>query len=105
MQVHPNCMTFGVFRAVSSKEGLRLAPFFVVSKLQNRPTRRLDPRTSGHLVQPEGSTARTARANGGSTRVPRAKKIIFFKVVPRPLGMLKQVFLRRFEPLVARYGP
>ena len=48
---------------------------------------------------------RTAGANGGSTRVPGAKKIIFSKVVPRPLGMLKQVFLGRFEPVVTRYGP
>ena len=47
----------------------------------------------------------TVGANGGSTAVPRAKKINFFKVVPRPLGMLKQVFLARFEPVVARYGP
>ena len=37
------------------------------------------------------------RANGGSTKVPGAKKIIFSTVVPRPLGMLKQVFLARFE--------
>ena len=44
-------------------------------------------------------------ANGGSTRVPGAKKLIFSKVVPRPLGMLKQVFLGRFEPVVARFGP
>ena len=44
-------------------------------------------------------------ANGGSTVVPGAKKMIFFKVVPRPLGMLKQVFLGRFEPVVARNGP
>ena len=44
-------------------------------------------------------------ASGGSTRVPRAKKIIFSKVVPRPLGMLKQVFFGRFEPVVARFGP
>ena len=51
------------------------------------------------------STARTAGANGGSTRVPGAKKMTFFKVVPRPLGMLKQVFLARFEPVVARFGP
>ena len=29
-------------------------PLFVVSKPRNRPTRRLDPRTSGHLVEPEG---------------------------------------------------
>ena len=48
---------------------------------------------------------RTARANSGSTRVPGAKKIIFSKVVPRPSGMLKQVFLARFEPVVARFGP
>ena len=38
-------------------------------------------------------------------RVPGAKKMIFFKVVPRPLAKLKQVFLGRFEPMVARYGP
>ena len=48
---------------------------------------------------------RTLGANGGSTRVPRAKKMIFSKVVPRRLGMLKQVFLGRFEPVVARFGP
>ena len=82
-------------------------PLFVVSTPQTRPTSHLDPRTSGHLVEPEGSIAHAhaVGANGGSTRVPGAKKIIFFKVVPRPLGMLKQVFLARFEPVVARYGP
>ena len=48
---------------------------------------------------------RTAEANGGSTRVPGAKKMIFFKVVPRPLGMLKQVFFGRFEPVGPRFGP
>ena len=48
---------------------------------------------------------RTVGANGGSTRVPGAKKIIFSKVVPRPLGMLKHVILARFEPVVARFGP
>ena len=48
---------------------------------------------------------RPARANGRSTRVPGVKKIIFSKVVPRPLGMLKQVFLGRFEPVVACFGP
>ena len=37
--------------------------------------------------------------------VPGAKKMIFFKVVPRPVGMLKQVFLGRLEPVVAHYGP
>ena len=48
---------------------------------------------------------RTVGANSGSTGVPGAKKMIFFKVVPRPLGMLKQVLLGRFELVVARYGP
>ena len=47
---------------------------------------------------------RSVGANGGSTGVPRAKKIIFFKVVSRPLGMLKQVLLGRFEQVVARFG-
>ena len=47
----------------------------------------------------------TVGANGGSTGVPGAKKITFSKVVPRPLGMLKQVFSGRFEPVVARFGP
>ena len=51
------------------------------------------------------ASPRTVGAKGGSTRVPRAKKMIFSKVVPRPLGMLKQVFLGRFEPVVARFGP
>ena len=31
--------------------------------------------------------------------------MIFFKVVPRPLGMLKQSFLGRFQPVVARFRP
>ena len=51
------------------------------------------------------ASPRIMGANGGSTRVAGAKKLIFFKVVPRPLGMLKQVFLARFEPVVARFGP
>ena len=85
----------------------RNPPPFVVSKHRNRSTRRLDPRTSGHLVEPEGSPARAQMGPtvGGSTRVPGAKKKIFSKVVPRPLGMLKQVFLAHFEPVVARFGP
>ena len=79
----------------------------MVSKPQKRPTRHVDPRTSGQLVQPEG---RPAHAQWGPTvgppRVPGAKKMILSKVVPRPLGMLgKQVVLGRFEPVVARFGP
>ena len=48
---------------------------------------------------------RTVGANGGSTRVPGAKKIIFSKVVRKPPGMLKQVFLAHFEPVVTCFGP
>ena len=44
-------------------------------------------------------------SNGGSTGVPGAKKIIVSKIVPKPFGMLKQVFLARFEPVVTRFGP
>ena len=51
------------------------------------------------------ASPRTVGANGGSTRVPGAKKMIFSKLVPRPLGMIKQVFSGRFEPMVARFGP
>ena len=61
---------------------------------------------AGDLVEPNDSAA---RAQGGPTvgppGAPRAKKMIFFKVVPGPLGMLNQVFLGRLEPVVARYGP
>ena len=51
------------------------------------------------------ASPRIVGANGGSTRVPGAKKLIFSKVVPRALRMLKQVFLGLFEPVVARFGP
>ena len=48
---------------------------------------------------------RTAGTNGGSTRAPGAKKMIFSKVVPGPLGMLKQVFFGCFKLLGPRFGP
>ena len=35
----------------------------------------------------------------------RGKKIIVFKIVPRPLGMLKRVLLGRSEPVVRHCGP
>ena len=46
----------------------RKHPLFVVSTLPNRPNGCLDPRTSGHLVQPEGTPARARR---GPTVGPR----------------------------------
>ena len=83
----------------------RNPPLFVVSKSQNRPTSHLDPRTSGHLVEPEGSPARTRWGpTVGPPGSPGQKKF-FSKLVPTPLGMPKQVFLGRFEPVVACFGP
>ena len=67
--------------------------FFVVSKPQNRPTRRLDPRTSGHLVELEGSPA---RAQLGPTAGPPGslgrKKSFFPKLFPDHLGCSNKCF-------------
>ena len=99
----------GLRGSKSDSEGTqstRNPPLFVVSNPRNRPNGRLDTRTSGHLVVAGGQPgARTGGANSGSMWVPRATKNIFSEVVPRPLGMLKHVFLARFEPVVARFGP
>ena len=86
--VHPQPPTFYGFHASKSPNETRRPPY---------------QRSLGAAGGP--ASPRTVGANGGSTRVPGAKKIIFSKVVPRPLGMLKQVFLGRFEPVVARFGP
>ena len=87
--VHPQPPTFYGFQASQSPSETRRPPY---------------QRSLGALAGGKHSP-RTVGANGGSTRVPGAKKMIFFKVVPRPFGMLKQVVLARFEPVVARYGP
>ena len=85
--VHPQPPTFCGFQAAES------------------PTRRLDPRTSGHLVEPEGSPARARQGpTVGPPGFPGQKESFFSKVVPRPLGMLKQLFLGRVEPVVTRFG-
>ena len=84
--VHPQPPTFCGFQASESPNETRRPPYqWSLGGAGGRPS----PRTVG--------------ANGGSTRVPRAEKIIFSKIVPRPLGMLKQVFLAYFE--VACFGP
>ena len=85
--VHPQPPTFYGFQASESPNETRRPPYQWSLGAGGGP-----------------ASLRTVGANGGSTRVPRAKKIIFSKVVPRPLGMLKQVFLGRLEPVVARFG-
>ena len=67
------------------------------------PRARIQPATPHFLWR----AARPAHGGGQRWvhRGPRGKKIIFSKAVPRPLGMLIQVFLGRFEPVVTRFGP
>ena len=61
--------------------------FFVVSNPQIRPRRCLDPRTSGHLVEPEGSTARTRLGQTmGPPWSPGRKKSFIPKLFPDHLG-------------------
>ena len=79
--VHPQPPSFCGFQASQSPNETRRPPYQWSLGAAGGPA---SPRRVG--------------ANGGSTRVPGAKKMIFSKVVPRPLGMLKQVFLGRFEP-------
>ena len=86
--VHPQPPTFYHFQALESPNEIRRPPYQWSLGVAGGPA---SPHTVG--------------ANGGSTRVPGARKIIFSKVVPRPLKMLKQVFLGRLEPVVARFGP
>ena len=77
----------------------------MVSKPQTRPTRHVDPVP---VVTWCSRRAGQPTHSGGQRWVhqgPQGEKNIFSKVVPRPLGMLKQVFLGRFEPVVARFGP
>ena len=71
--VHPQAPTFYGFQASESPNETRRPPYQWPLGAAGGPA---SPRTMG--------------ANGGSTGVPGAKKMIFFKVVPRPLGMLKQ---------------
>ena len=73
--VHPQPPTFYGFEASDSPNETRKPPYQWSLGAAGGPA---SPCTVG--------------ANGGSTRVPGAKKMIFSKVVPRPLGMLKQVF-------------
>ena len=51
----------------------------MVSKPQNRPNGRLDPCTSGHLVEPEGSPARARRGPTVGPPGSRGQKNHFFQ--------------------------
>ena len=77
----------------------RKHPPFVVPKPLNHPNETPRPRYQWSLgaagAQPR---PRMVGANGGSTGVLGAKKMIFTKVFPRPFAMLNQEFLGRFEP-------
>ena len=86
--VHPQPPTVYGFQAAESSSETRRPPYQWSLGAAGGPA---SPRTVG--------------TNGGSTRVPRAKKMNFSKVVARPLAMLKPVFIGRFEPVVARFGP
>ena len=82
------------------------APTFCGFQASESPNEPLRPPYQWSLGGAGGQPGpRTVGANGGSTRVPGAKKMIFSKFVPRPLGMFREVFLGRFEPVVVRYGP
>ena len=61
-----------------------------------------DPYTPVPVVASCSRRAAQPAHGWGQRWVPKKN---FSKVVPRPLGMLKQVFLARFEPVVARFGP
>ena len=77
----------------------RKPPLFVVSKPQNRPTSHLDPRTSGHLVQPEGSTARARLGpTVGPPGSPGRKKSFFSKLFLDHLGCSNKCFLAFLSP-------
>ena len=86
--VHPQAPTFCGFQASESPNETTQTPVPVVTWCSRRAAR--PAHGGGHRWVHQG---------------PRGKKIIFSKVVPRPLGMLKQVFLGRFEPVVTRFGP
>ena len=78
----------------------------IASKSQNCPTRRLDPQTSGHLVQPEGSPAHARWGlTSGPQGSPRRKTSIFPKLFLAHFGGCHKFFLARLEPVVMPFGP
>ena len=77
----------------------RNPPLFMVSKPQNRPTRRLDPCTSGQLVQPEGRLAHAQWGPAvGPPRSPGRKKSVFPKLFLDHLGCSNKCFSAVLSP-------
>ena len=76
---------------------------FHPSKLPKRTPRPqyLAPLGRGKLQ----AQAQTGGCPNGSTGSSRGKKMTFLKNDPRPCATLKQVFLDRFELVVAHFGP
>ena len=80
-------------------------PFFCGFQSSESPNEMPRPLYRWSLVGVRGQPRpRTVGANGGSTRVPGLKKISFSQVIPRPLGVPKQVFLAHFEFMVEHFG-
>ena len=73
--------------------------FLLFSKPQNHPTRRLEPRTSGHLVQREGSLAGAPLGpTVGPPGSPGRKKRFFSKLFLDHWGCSKQCFWAVLSP-------
>ena len=86
--VHPQPPTFYGFQASESPNETRRPPYQWSLGAAGGPA---SPRTVG--------------ANGGSTRVPRAKKRFFPKLFLDHLGCSNKSFGAISEPVVARFGP
>ena len=86
--VHPQPPTFYGFQASESPNETRRPPYQWSLGAAGGPA---SPRTVG--------------ANGGSTRVPGAKKTLFPKLFLDHLGCSNKCFWAISEPVVARFGP
>ena len=76
--------------------GITLKPFSILSSPFDAPFWH-------NRVVFNAHSARARVGLHGSYVGPKMVQNHFSKFVPRPLGVLKQVFLARFEPMVARY--
>ena len=93
-------------KAIARARTPPVTPTFVVSTPQNCPNRTPRPQYLGPLGCGKLQTqAQTVGCPNGSTGSSRGKKMTFLKTIPRPCATLKQVFLDRFELVVAHFGP